>query len=41
MMSIQAGKGTGLDITAISDTAPDYKGEIHVWEASLVTVIAV
>ncbi|WIA22298.1 hypothetical protein OEZ85_004616 [Tetradesmus obliquus] len=26
MMSIQAGKGTGLDITALSDSAPDYKG---------------
>jgi hypothetical protein len=27
MMSIQAGKGTGLDITALSDKAPDYKGK--------------
>jgi hypothetical protein len=27
MMSVQAGKGTGLDITALSDNAPDYKGE--------------
>jgi hypothetical protein len=27
MMSIQAGKGTGLDITALSDNAPDYKGK--------------
>ncbi|KAF6262467.1 RlpA-like double-psi beta-barrel-protein domain-containing protein-containing protein [Scenedesmus sp. NREL 46B-D3] len=26
MMSIQAGQGTGLDITALSDSAPDYKG---------------
>jgi hypothetical protein len=30
MMNIEAGKGTGLDITAISDSAPDYKGKQHV-----------
>lgn len=32
MMSIQAGKGTGLDITALSDAAPDYKGEQDVFK---------